>query len=229
MHLNNEPTNVTESSKFMTECIYLFQEVQINSVSTLPYSKESEELVYKAFVMFTNNHGQWCQTACPIRMLIPETMLPSAFRGEAFLYSEQLANADTIGYSMDWEKSMPKKGYPRQRGRKNTSACKVGDGCKILPSEHEVAQQRKQSGYGFLHRHGPCWPVGRVKWPAVRRGGTLTIFTDQQTPPHDMLHLDSAAFIRNTSQFLSTFSLWSNKLANNCQCKNGIFEYGRYF
>lgn len=66
-------------------------------------------------------------------MLIPETKLPSAVRGEAFLHSEQVANADTIGYSIDGEKGMPKKkkksyGYPRQRGRKNTRACKWGDG-----------------------------------------------------------------------------------------------------
>lgn len=32
-----------------------------------------------------------------------------AFRGEAYLHSEQVANADTIGYSIDGEKGMPKK------------------------------------------------------------------------------------------------------------------------
>lgn len=68
-----------------------------------------------------------------------------------------------------------------------------------------------------------------IKEPAVTRGGTLTIVTDQQSTTTWYVIPEQCYFIYNTSQFLSTFSLWNNKLVNNCQCKNGICENGRFF
>ena len=100
-------------------------------MSALPYPKESKELGYKAFGMFTNNHRQWCQTACPIRMLIPETKLSSAFRGEACLHSNK-----TLGDSIDRENLMaiPDKGLGRIQEPANGEM-----GGKILPSKHDLA------------------------------------------------------------------------------------------
>lgn len=77
-------------------------------------------------------------------MLIPETKLPSAVRGEAFLHSEQVANADTIGYSIDGEKGMPKKkknlmAIPDKGVGRIQEPANGEMGGKILPSKHDLA------------------------------------------------------------------------------------------